>query len=78
MLGVIGITPMTTVHSSIIMRTIPTLIAPITHLTFTRMAIGRPHIVAISMPVLDGPDDDGGNLGRCCQHFRVRIARRVW
>ena len=70
MLGVIGITPMTAVHSSIIMRTIPTLIAPITHLTFTRMAIGRPHIVAISMPVLDGPDDDGGNVVRSAYGLR--------
>ena len=65
MLGITGNTAtMITVRSPIIMRAIPMLIITPIHLTLTRTAIGLTHIVAMSMPVLDGPGDIGGNVGR--------------
>ena len=65
MLGVTGNTAtMLTVRSPIIMRAIPMLIITPIHLTLTRTAIDLTHIVAMAMPVLDGPGDIGGNVGR--------------
>ena len=64
MLGVTGNTAiMTTVRSPFIARAIATLIITPIHPTLTRTAIALTHIVAMFMPVLDGPDDIGGNVG---------------